>query len=39
MGDMQRANAHQGSIFRIYTSVAIVLESENNSIPIKVVLN
>ena len=39
MGDMQRANAHQGSIYRIYTSVAILLESENNSIPIKGVLN
>ena len=39
MGDMQRANTHQGSIYKIYTSVAIVLESDNNSIPIKVVLN
>ena len=39
MGDMQRANTQQGSIYKIYTSVAFVLESENNSIPIKVVLN
>ena len=39
MGDMQRANTHQGSIYTIYTSVAIVLESENSSIPIKLVLN
>ena len=40
MGDVEMTNTpFRGQFYRTFTSVAIVLESENNSTPVKVVLN